>query len=42
MSARAHREALDEHAGGDAGLHRLEQMFYEFRAMPAGDDRSPA
>ena len=28
MSARTHTESLYEHAGGDEGLHRLEQTFY--------------
>jgi hypothetical protein len=27
MSARTHTESLCEHAGGDEGLHRLEQTF---------------
>jgi len=29
MSVRTHPESLYEHAGGDAGLHRLEQIFYD-------------
>jgi hemoglobin len=29
MSVRIHPESLYEHAGGDAGLHRLEQVFYD-------------
>jgi hemoglobin len=29
MSARTHTESLYEHAGGEAGLHRLEQTFYD-------------
>ena len=29
MSARTHPESLFEHAGGDDGLHRLEQTFYD-------------
>jgi hemoglobin len=29
MAAPAHRESLYEHAGGEAGLHRLEQAFYD-------------
>jgi hemoglobin len=28
MSARTHTESLYEHAGGEEGLHRLEQTFY--------------
>jgi hemoglobin len=28
MSEQAQRESLYEHAGGEAGLHRLEQIFY--------------
>ena len=29
MSARIHPESLYEHAGGEEGLHRLEQTFYD-------------
>jgi truncated hemoglobin YjbI len=29
MSVRIRPESLYEHAGGDAGLHRLEQTFYD-------------
>lgn len=29
MSARTRRESLYQHAGGDEGLHRLEQTFYD-------------
>src|SRR5215211_8280560 len=29
MSARTHTESLYEHAGGDEGLHRLDQTFYD-------------
>jgi hemoglobin len=29
MSTRTHRQSLYEHAGGEEGLHRLEQTFYD-------------
>ena len=29
MAARTHTESLYEHAGGEKGLHRLEQVFYD-------------
>src|ERR687892_2399240 len=29
MSARIHTESLNEHAGGEEGLYRLEQTFYD-------------
>lgn len=29
MATSTHTQSLNEHAGGEAGLHRLEQLFYD-------------